>query len=94
MFVVQRSADLFLGVPYDIALFSQMLLYISEQTGLKAGSVDLQMVDAHIYENQLDAIIAYTNQDLLMPPTFTYENSELTISNYQSGPRITAPVAV
>lgn len=94
MFVVQRSADLFLGVPYDIALFSQMLLYISEQTGLKAGSVDLQMVDAHIYENQLDAITAYTNQDLLMPPKFTYENGELTIFNYQSGPRITAPVAV
>jgi thymidylate synthase len=94
MFVVQRSADLFLGIPYDIALFSQMLLYISEQTGLSPGSVDLQMVDAHVYSNQIDAVYEYSKQDLYRPPTFTYKDSELIINNYVSGPRITAPVAV
>ncbi len=94
MFVVQRSGDLFLGIPYDIALFSQMLLYISEQTGLTAGEIDLQIVDAHCYTNHNDAVYDYTQQRFQRPPKFTYKDSKLIIDNYKHGPRITAPVAV
>ena len=94
MFVVQRSGDLFLGIPYDIALFSQILLYISEQAGLVPKHIDLQIVDAHVYTNQQEAILEYSKQPMFKPPAFKYNNGELIIDNYVHGPRITAPVAV
>lgn len=94
MFVVQRSGDLFLGIPYDIALFSQILLYISEQAGLVPKHIDLQIVDAHVYTNQQEAVLEYSKQPMFKPPAFKYNNGELIIDNYVHGPRITAPVAV
>tara|TARA_R110002073_G_scaffold142403_1_gene294268 strand:+ start:6537 stop:7331 length:795 start_codon:yes stop_codon:yes gene_type:complete len=94
MFVVQRSGDLFLGIPYDVALFSQILLYISEQAGFDPGVVDLQIVDAHVYTNQKDAIEKYLGYVVAEPPTFTYEKGKLAINNYLHGPVISAPVAV
>lgn len=94
MFVVQRSGDLFLGIPYDVALFSQILLYIADETGLTAGKIDLQIVDAHVYNNQKEAIDKYLNSPIFGSPAFTYENKQLKILDYQHGPVITAPVAV
>jgi thymidylate synthase len=94
MFVVQRSGDMFLGIPYDMALFSQILLYTAEQTNLTAAAVNLNIVDAHIYNNQLDAVKEYLKQDTFPPASFTYEGGNLEITNYQHGPRITCPVAV
>lgn len=94
MFVVQRSGDLFLGIPYDIALFSQILLYIAEECRYLPGRIDLQIVDAHVYNNQVKAVQDYLNQTLHPPPTYTYKWGELKINNYQHGPVISAPVAV
>ena len=94
MFVVQRSGDLFLGIPYDMALFSQILLYVAQQTYYLPNKIDLQIVDAHIYENQILSIGQYMEQEFFAPPEYTYENNELKISNYRHGPRISAPVAV
>lgn len=94
MFVVQRSGDMFLGIPYDIALFSQILLYVAEQAGRLPGKIDLQIVDAHIYLNQFDAVNRYLREETYMPPMYSYKDSELKIGEYLHGPVISAPVAV
>ena len=94
MFVVQRSGDMFLGIPYDIALFSQILLYVAEQAGKLPGKIDLQIVDAHIYLNQFGAVNRYLLEETFPPPTYSYKDSELKIGEYLHGPVISAPVAV
>ena len=94
MFVVQRSGDLFLGIPYDIALFSQILLHVAEECNYTAGKIDLQIVDAHIYLNQFDAVNRYLREETYMPPMYSYKDSELKIGEYLHGPVISAPVAV
>ena len=94
MFVVQRSGDVYLGIPYDVALFSQILLYIADEVNLIAGDIQLQIVDAHIYKNQIDAVSKYLKTEIFPLPTFTYDNKTLKIENYQHGPIISAPIAV
>jgi thymidylate synthase len=94
MFVVQRSGDVLLGIPYDVALFSQILLYIAEQTGYTANLLDIQIIDAHIYKNQIEAVKLYLEQETFLSPEYTYKDGKLEIINYQHGPKITAAVAV
>ena len=94
MFVVQRSGDLFLGIPYDIALFTKILLYVSEKVNLKANLLEVQIVDAHIYDNQNDAIHKYLEQESFDLPEYIYENGALTLLNYKHGPVISAKVAI
>ena len=94
MFVVQRSGDMFLGVPYDVALFSKILLYVSDKVNLKPNYIDIQIVDAHIYENQIDAIHEYFEQESFDAPKYTYKGGVLELINYKHGPKITATVAV
>ena len=94
MFVVQRSGDLFLGIPYDIALFTKILLYVAEKVNLKANLLEVQIVDAHIYGNQHDAIHKYFEQESFDQPEYIYENGALTLLNYKHGPVISAKVAI
>lgn len=94
MFVVQRSGDLFLGIPYDIALFSKILLFIALKTNLKANKLEVQIIDAHIYKNQIESIKEYLIQPIFNLPKYKYNNENLELINYQSGPKITAKVAV
>ena len=94
MFVVQRSGDMFLGIPYDVALFTKILLYVSYKVGLKANLLDIQIVDAHIYSNQLLAIHEYLAEHNFELPKYVYENGALTLLNYVHGPVITAKVAI
>jgi thymidylate synthase len=94
MFVVQRSGDLFLGIPYDIALFTKILLYVAEKVNLKANLLEVQIIDAHIYDNQTDAIHKYFEQETFELPEYIYENRALTLLNYKHGPIISAKVAI
>lgn len=94
MHVTQRSADLFLGIPYDITLFSNLLLYVAEKTGLKAKEVHLNMIDCHIYSNHIEAVEEYLAAETFSLPTYLYNNEELTINNYKFGSQATAPVAI
>lgn len=94
MFVVQRSGDLFLGIPYDIALFSKILLYVSLKTNLKANKLEIQIIDSHIYKNQISSIKEYLKQPILELPKYIYNNNNFELINYKSGPNITAKVAV
>ena len=94
MFVVQRSGDLFLGIPYDVALFSKILLYIASKTNLKANKLEIQIIDAHIYKNQIEPICEYLSQPIYDLPKYKYNNEILELIDYKSGPKITAKVAV
>jgi thymidylate synthase len=94
MFVVQRSGDLFLGIPYDVALFTRILLYVADYTGLDANVLDIQIVDAHIYNNQLDAVKEYLKQDNFELPKYKLDGNLLELIAYKHGPVITATVAV
>jgi len=94
MFVLQRSGDLLLGIPYDIALFSQVLLYIAEKTNLIANKVELDIIDAHVYSNQVEAANEYLKTKTFELPKFEYSNSELKIIDYKFDKIITAQVAV
>lgn len=94
MFVVQRSGDLFLGIPYDVALFSKILLHISNKVNLKANKIEIQIVDAHIYKNQINSVIEYLKQPINKRPLYTVKDNKLIINEYISGPVITCSVAI
>ena len=94
MFVVQRSGDLFLGIPYDIALFTKILLYVATLTEYKPNLLEVQIIDAHIYDNQIEAVDKYLQQPMFAQPTYEYSLNELKLINYNHGPVITAKVAV
>lgn len=93
LYVVQRSADLFAGVPYDICLFSLFLLYVAEKTGLKAKEISYNIVDAHIYTNHLNGVNEYLSNIIYKHPKYIYKNSELTIKNYKSNNFIKIEIA-
>ena len=94
MFVLQRSGDMFLGIPYDICLFSRFLLYVSEKVGLEANQIDVQIVDAHIYNNQIESVLEYLDTKIYPFPEFKFNNNQLDVINYMYDKKITANVAI
>lgn len=96
MFVVQRSGDMFLGIPYDVCLFSKILLYVSQQVNLKANKMTLKIVDAHIYKNQFEAVNEYLDTFIFPLPDFHMDcvTSKIYLEDYRHGPKITVQVAV
>jgi len=95
MFALQRSGDMFLGIPYDVALFTTILNHVAFVCDLKPHILDISIIDAHIYDNQLEAVETYikssTNYDR---PTYTFEGNKIKLHNYKHGPVISAPVAI
>ncbi|MDD3645970.1 MAG: thymidylate synthase [Candidatus Gracilibacteria bacterium] len=103
----QRSADMFLGVPFNIASYSTLLLLIAKITGLKPGTFTHTLGDAHIYNNHIDQVNEQLSRETYPLPELkilkdvkTLEDIEnlewddFELVNYQSHPRIAAPVAV
>jgi len=100
----QRSADLFLGVPFNIASYALLTMMMAQVTGLKPGSFVHTFGDAHLYLNHLDqADEQLTRSPLALPEMrinpdvadifgFRYEDFELI--GYQAHPHIKAAVAV
>jgi len=100
----QRSADIFLGVPFNIASYALLLIMIAKVTKLGLGEFIHTFGDAHLYLNHLDQVDEQLkrkpyplpqmklNSDIDDILKFKYEDFELI--NYQSHPKITAPIAV
>ena len=100
----QRSADVFLGVPFNIAFYAFLTLMVAQVCGLKPGEFVHSFGDVHLYNNHIDqARLQLTRQPFPLPQMklnpeineitgFNY--SDFTLENYQSHPAIKAPVAV
>lgn len=102
----QRSWDLMLGAPFNIASYALMLHLVAQQTGLVAHELIVVPGDAHIYSNHVEQVNlqlsrvneAYVFPDLIIhnkPDNIDgYKYEDFEIINYTSHPRISAPVAV
>jgi len=100
----QRSCDIFLGVPFNIASYALLTMMMAQVSGLKAGDFVHTLGDTHLYANHLDqADLQLTREPLALPTmhinldiddifAFTFEDFEL--AGYDAHPHIAAPIAV
>lgn len=100
----QRSADIFLGVPFNIASYALLTMMIAQVTGLKAGDFVHTLGDAHIYNNHMEQVkLQLTRNTRSLPQMklnpnvksifdFKYEDFELT--NYNPHPTIKGAISV
>lgn len=100
----QRSADIFLGVPFNIASYALLLMMVARVTGLKPGEFIHTLGDAHIYNNHMEQVntqlarqprpwpVMKLNPDVKNIEDFTF--SDFTLENYDPHPHIKAPISV
>jgi thymidylate synthase len=100
----QRSADVFLGVPFNIASYSLLLMMVARETGLVPHEFIHTLGDAHLYLNHLDQSKLQVSRDPLPLPTMTlnpdkkavldFEFEDFVLDGYQSHPHIKGAISV
>lgn len=100
----QRSADVFLGVPFNIASYALLTHLIAHETGLEVGEFVHTLGDAHLYLNHFEQINKQLNRDTKSLPTlklnaekesvFDFDVNDIEIENYKPHKGIKAPIAV
>ena len=99
----QRSADLFLGVPFNIASYALLTLMVAQVTGLKPGEFVHSFGDLHLYLNHLEQAKTQLARAPLPFPTmtiaprtdlFAFEYEDFRLEGYQAHPAIKAPIAI
>ena len=100
----QRSADVFLGVPFNIASYALLTLMMAQVTNLDPGDFILPLGDADLYTNHLEQTALQLTRTPKPPPTmqlnpdttslFDFSYNDFTLLNYHPHPHIAAPVAI
>ena len=99
----QRSADMFLGVPFNIASYALLTHMIAQQVGLDVGDFVWTGGDCHIYDNHVEQVTEQLSREPFPFPTlqlrkadsiFDYQIDDVVVVDYQHHPGIKAPVAV
>lgn len=100
----QRSADLFLGVPFNIASYSLLTLMVAQVAGFRPGDFVHTFGDVHLYQNHFEQADLQLTRTPRAPPTmslnpartalFDFEFGDFAVQGYEPHPAIAAPVAV
>ena len=103
MQVYQRSCDMFLGVPFNIASYSLLTHMLAQQSGLEVGELIWTGGDCHIYKNHVEQVREQLSREPYSFPTlrlnradnlYAYKWEDIEIENYRHHPTIKAPIAV
>jgi thymidylate synthase len=100
----QRSADVFLGVPFNIASYALLTMMVAQVAGFEAGEFIHTLGDAHLYLNHLDQVSTQLEREPFPPPQmrinpevddlFAFRFDDFELAGYRSHPAISAPISV